>query len=183
MDLERNKAYEELSELYCAFLNCHFPGEENFMIEPLVHFCTPVSAGPTEGAPNGQPVEISPALIVFIVNDGSNEDKDTPVLICGRKASEPGTEARALSDARRAHFPEQAGRSQILQGILEGLPPIPMVIVDENRICAFPAAETQLCSPVEYPSMLDPGLHDWLRGIAAKHTWLREFAEKHQVTV
>lgn len=104
---------------------------------------------------------------------------ETSILIWGRKAGEPGTKARALSDARRAHFPRQF--HGILRG-LEGLPPISVVIVEENRVGAFLATKIQLYNPFEYPSMFDPGLHDWLRGIAAKHTWLREFAAKHQVT-
>ena len=147
IDRERKKAHEDLSELYNTFLWCHFPVQEDFMVEPLAHLCAPVPAGLTEGTPNSQSVEISPALVVSI-RTGSR-DGDIPILIWGQKNSEPGTEARALSDLRRARFPSQL--HSLLRNI-EGLLPVPMVIVEENRVCAYPATEIQLCTPVEYPS-------------------------------
>ena len=93
MDLERERAHE-VSELCNTFLSCHFP-REHFVIEPLAHLCAPVPTGPTEGTP--------PALVVSILIGG--RDGIIPILIWGLKSSEPRTEARALSDARRVLYP------------------------------------------------------------------------------
>jgi hypothetical protein len=50
---------------------------------------------------------------------------------------------------------------------IEELPQIYVVLVEKNRVRVFLVREGELCSRVEYPSVLDEELHIWLRELAA----------------
>ena len=152
LGLEGAEAHDKLSELSNSFVFCHFPADDCFLIYVTSH---PRPGRTCRESTFRTKQSISQYVSCFDclgMNWRPRRRYFYPDLRAGERQLWSQGGSLTLSNTGRASYHQQ----KVLPG-LEDLPPIPVALVSKDGILLFPA--TEIRGLVEYPSMLDVGVH------------------------